>query len=241
MTSPLEVALAQVPIWLRWKLEPNEKGNLTKAPYSATHPGKGSHTTPADWGTLVQARQALDRWGGDGLGVVAAAVDGEFVQGVLDVDGCYSPDSDQRAPWLDAVAEILDGHYCEPSVSGTGLHYHFLVRREVATKRRWRINAKRESTNGGKAHGFELAVSERGGYYLTVRLVGEGELLVVDGARLEALHSAIAAFRPAKPIPTGTRRDLPRHTADDLHRRTPRRWPYCATMTGLPIATPGSA
>ncbi|SEP47896.1 Primase C terminal 2 (PriCT-2) [Rhodospirillales bacterium URHD0017] len=220
MTSPLETALALVPIWLRWKLEPNEKGNLTKAPYSAKHPGKGSHTTPADWGTLAQAQLALERWGGDGLGVVAAAVDHEYVQGELDVDGCYSLDCDQRASWLDPVAEILDGHYCEPSVSGTGLHYHFLVRRDVATRRRWRINAKRETANGGKAHGFELAVLESGGYYLTVTLEGEGELRVLEESQLEALHGAIAAFRPGASKSIGARRAPARPADPDLHTRT---------------------
>ena len=160
-------AVADVPIWFRWKLEPNEKGALTKVPDCAHHEGQASHTKPRDWGTLTQARTSLERWGGNGLGIVATALDDQYVHACLDVDGCYPPDSDQRGEWVEPAAAILAGCYHERSFSLTGEHYHFLVRREVAAKRRWRINAKRPSGSGLKDHGSELAVSLDGGYYLT--------------------------------------------------------------------------
>jgi P4 family phage/plasmid primase-like protien len=213
-------ALADVRLWLRWKRQPKpgKPGDTTKVPYSTHGPGQGSHTRPADWGTLAEARSALARWGGDGLGAVATTIDEQFAHACLDVDGCFPADSDERAGWVDPVAEILDGHYCEVSVSGTGLHYHFLIRRDVAAKRRWRINAKRESGKGQKDHGFELAVSESGGYYLTTTLKGTGELRLLDEPQLEILYDFIAAFRP-KPV-RKSNGGAPKPDDPDLHTRT---------------------
>ena len=125
-------AVADAPIWFRWKLEPNEKGALTKVPYCAHHEGQASHTKPRDWGTLTQARASLERWGGNGLGIVAAAIDDQYVHACLDVDGCYPPDSSKRDEWVEPAAAILAGCYHERSFSQTGEHYHFLIRREGA-------------------------------------------------------------------------------------------------------------
>ena len=188
-------AVANVPIWFRWKLEPNEKGALTKVPYCAHHEGQASHTKPRDWGTLTQARASLERWGGNGLGIVAAAIDDQYVHACLDVDGCYPPDSSKRDEWVEPAAAILAGCYHERSFSRTGEHYHFLVRREGAAKRRWRINAKRPSAGGLKDHGFELAVSLDGGYYLTCTRKGEGELRVIEEPELQALYDYINSFK----------------------------------------------
>ena len=46
--------LAGVPIFLRWKLEPNQKGAQTKVPYCARRDAQASHTRPRDWGTLAE-------------------------------------------------------------------------------------------------------------------------------------------------------------------------------------------
>ena len=213
-------AVADVPIWFRWKLEPNEKGALTKVPYCAHHEGQASHTKPRDRGTLTQARASLERWGGNGLGIVAAALDDQYVHACLDVDGCYPPDSDQRGEWVEPAAAILAGCYHERSFSLTGEHYHFLVRREVAAKRRWRINAKRPSAGGLKDHGFELAVSLDGGYYLTCTLKGEGDLRVIEEPELQALYDYINSFklRPKKQHKAPTSVSSSREP--DLHANT---------------------
>jgi putative DNA primase/helicase len=77
----------------------------------------------------------------------------------------------------------------------------------VGEKRRWRINAKRPSPSGIKDHGFELAVSTSGGYYLTCSLNGDGELRVLEEPGLQALYDAIFDFKPKK------NRDLNGHAA----------------------------
>jgi hypothetical protein len=212
-------ALADKAIWLRWKLERNKKGKLTKVPYDARGPNQGSHTDPASWGSLSEAQAALRQWGGDGIGIVSVAINEHYVHACLDVDACYLPDTDQRGAWVDPAATILDGCYREISVSGTGEHYHFRVRREVAAKRRWRINAKRPSANGQKEHGFELAVSEKGGYYLTCTFKGEGELRVIEEPELKRLYDVVKAFAPPRErrAQTGTG---PSSSDPDLHAHT---------------------
>jgi hypothetical protein len=220
--------LADAKLWVRYKLEHNEKGVLTKVPYSPHGPGKASHTKSTHWGTLAQAQASLERWGGDGLGIVSAAVDHDYVLGCLDIDGCYAPPpgkgdersedySDERTAWVDPAATILDGHYVETSVSGTGLHFYFLVRRAVAEKRRWRVNAKRPSPTGRKDHGFELAARTAGGYYLTTTLKGDGELRVLEEPALQALYDYIVEFRPKKQRETHPGASAP---DEDLHSRT---------------------
>jgi putative DNA primase/helicase len=213
--------VAAAPIWLRWKLEPNENGKLTKVPYSPHGAGQASHTKPSDWGTLAEAKTALKRWGGSGVGAVATAIDDQYVHACLDVDGCFAPDSDERGNWVDPIAAILDGCYCEASVSGTGLHFHFLIRREVVAMQRWRINAKRPSPDGRKDHGFELAVLLRGGYYLTASCQGDGELRVLEEPELQALYDCIKAFQPPKERKAHAGKAAASSSADpDRHTRT---------------------
>jgi primase-polymerase (primpol)-like protein len=61
-------ALAALPNWICWRLEPDSKGRDAKIPYSPMSGRKASSTNPDTWTTLESASEALRRYSYYGLG-----------------------------------------------------------------------------------------------------------------------------------------------------------------------------
>ncbi|GIV60279.1 MAG: hypothetical protein KatS3mg043_1368 [Rhodothermaceae bacterium] len=114
-------ALRERPQWVVWRLEKNEKGELTKPPYCARAPHcKASTTNSATWGTFEEAVRAYEAGRADGIGYVLTEED-PFVG--LDLDDV---DEETARAVLDLVPT-----YCERSPSGRG--YRLIARGEKPT------------------------------------------------------------------------------------------------------------
>lgn len=109
------------PCCVMWRLERNDKGNLTKTPYQ-TNGYKASPTNSRNWTTLDKALEALSTGQFNGVGIVLTKED-PFV--FVDVDHCI----DDEGKLSSLAAEILTALgtgpdvYRELSQSGHGLHF----------------------------------------------------------------------------------------------------------------------
>lgn len=115
--------LRDLPAWLVWKFEPNEKpgGKPRKVPYYAAGGRRyGVHGAPEDRHQLVAfdaARAAAARRGYDGVGFAPM---GDFGIVALDFDACVV-----QGKVIPEVADLLDGTYAEFSPSGLGVRAFF--------------------------------------------------------------------------------------------------------------------
>ncbi len=112
----LPARLVELPRWVCWQKQPNEKDPTKprKVPMRADGGGKASCNRPATWGTFQQAQATLARKKYDGLGFML----GDGIFGV-DIDHCMN--NGQLNELARDIMRRLPT-YTEVSPSGTGLH-----------------------------------------------------------------------------------------------------------------------
>lgn len=126
-------SLAELPQWVAWREEPNERGHLQKLPRNPHNPAyKARSNDPRTWGTRRQARRAADQLpalegeGIRGIGIeLGKIVDGRpLLLGGIDLDSCLNPETGDLTPW---AAEVIDrfASYAEVSPSGKGVKVFF--------------------------------------------------------------------------------------------------------------------
>jgi len=127
--SSLSIAsLANAPRWVAWQTEQNERGRVTKTPYSPSG-GLASSTDPRTWGPLAAARlheQQLDKpYGTGGVGFQLGDLGNGIAVGGIDLDSCRDPETGAIEDWAKEIINRL-GTYTETSPSGTGAKCFFL-------------------------------------------------------------------------------------------------------------------
>jgi hypothetical protein len=192
----MDVDLAQ---WLVWRQETRD-GKPTKVPYRADGRGKARSTDPSTWSSYADAKAAVERGVGEGLGFVLAPDDpyvGVDLDGCVDEDGRIDPAAAEIVARLDSYTEFSPGD---------GLHV-FL---------RGRVPGDRHTTTASL--GDEFAVYDRGRYFtVTGRHVSgtpkaieerQEELEAVYAELLPAPTPVVAGPRPLRALPALADRDL---------------------------------
>lgn len=112
--------LKELPVWILWKLEPDEKGRLTKVPYSANYNGKASSTDSSTWTSFEKAiaKYETQRDEYNGVGIVVSE---KYRIVFIDIDHCIHDGTlDSRAN--DILGAFNGITFAEYSQSGTGIH-----------------------------------------------------------------------------------------------------------------------
>jgi hypothetical protein len=107
-------SLKELRQWLRWKLEPNKDGDLTKVPYQVNG-DKASSTNPNTWTDYQTAVSGVIITNTQGVGFV---VDGGIVG--IDLDGCRDANTGDLTEWAQRIVDALDS-YTEITPSQTGV------------------------------------------------------------------------------------------------------------------------
>lgn len=112
--------LVNLPIWILWKLEPDDKGRMTKVPYSGKYDGRASSSNPNTWTTFDCVMSKLKRTGSqyNGIGV---CVDKSHRLIFIDIDHCVDEEGQVADHALDIVNH-MESQFVELSQSGSGLH-----------------------------------------------------------------------------------------------------------------------
>lgn len=108
------------PIWFLWRMEPNDKGEMTKVPYSALYDGKAKSNFPSTWSTFFQAVNKLvnSTVHYDGVGICVQKSDRLIF---IDIDHCIDSSGSMNEIASDIVSRMKT-QFIETSQSGTGLH-----------------------------------------------------------------------------------------------------------------------
>jgi len=168
-------ALAALPNWVCWRLEPDARtARDAKVPYNPHTGRRASASNPATWGTLAQALACAEKYQFTGIGFVFTQESG--IVG-LDIDHCLV-DGKPNETAADILLR-LPPTYIEISPSGTGLHI-FLR------------GALPAGGNRNSKHGVEMYSSAR---YFT--MTGKG-LSGSSAWRYGPPEKAPAAPKPAK-------------------------------------------
>lgn len=125
----IEPTMRNLHQWVCWRSE-ERGGKNTKVPYSPKTGARGRSDDSTTWGSLAEARRAVEEENHDGVGFVFTAED-PFCG--VDLDACVDPNTGEIEPW---AADILDSlnSYTEFSPSGEGLHV--MVRASLPEGRR---------------------------------------------------------------------------------------------------------
>jgi primase-polymerase (primpol)-like protein len=106
---------------LRWSFTIAEwnakKQRWDKPPYSPHTGRKSSKTDPRTWGTVDQALDAMNRYGGQAVGI---CLDGSERIVAFDLDHCRNPETGEIQPWALEIIQCAES-YAEVSPSGTGI------------------------------------------------------------------------------------------------------------------------
>lgn len=113
-------SLKNLPIWGLWRIERNEKGKLTKVPYSSNYNGRASSTNPDSWSTFDHVWNKYITSLGEYQGV-ALFINKDYHLVFIDLDDCILEDGSlSDIAW--EILEAFEGEYIERSQSGSGLH-----------------------------------------------------------------------------------------------------------------------
>lgn len=111
--------LKQLPQWVVWKKETDEKGKVKKVPRNPITGYGASSTDPETWNTFITARDIYEETKGyDGIGFV---FNNSGIVGV-DLDHCID-ETGQMTETAQEIIQVLDS-YTEYSPSGTGVHIY---------------------------------------------------------------------------------------------------------------------
>lgn len=114
--DPLTLVPAELkakPNWVRWVLEPDKNGNLTKPPYQLNG-DKASYTDPSTWNTFEAVTKGVIS-NTQGVGI---CLDENFI--AFDLDGCRNPETGEFTDWAKRIMTLLGG-YWEVTPSGYGI------------------------------------------------------------------------------------------------------------------------
>lgn len=113
-------SLIRRPIWILWKLEPDQKGRLTKVPYSGKYNGRASSSNSNTWATFDCVMRKLERTGDeyDGVGICIHKSDRLIF---IDVDHAINEEGHINEIGTDIINHMA-GQFVEISQSGSGLH-----------------------------------------------------------------------------------------------------------------------
>jgi hypothetical protein len=116
-------ALAQLPIWVGWRIE-IRNGRPVKIPYNPGNGRRAEADNPGTWRHRASAESWSSNSDGDGVGLMLAGV-GDFHLGGIDLDTCR----DKSGVIADWAREIIDrfASYTEISPSGAGLKIFFAI------------------------------------------------------------------------------------------------------------------
>ena len=111
--------LKQLPQWVVWKKETDEKGKVKKVPRNPITGYGASSTDPETWNTFIPARDIYEETKGyDGIGFV---FNNSGIVGI-DLDHCID-ETGQMTETAQEIIQVLDS-YTEYSPSGTGVHIY---------------------------------------------------------------------------------------------------------------------
>lgn len=113
-------SLKSLPIWVLWKLEQDNKGRMTKVPYSPLYSGHASSSNPNTWSSYQQAVQRY-RSQSDYYNGLAVCISDKYHLVFIDIDHCIDADGVMDSTATDIVSQF-GGQYVEVSQSGTGIH-----------------------------------------------------------------------------------------------------------------------
>lgn len=134
--STIPASLQGFKRWIRWRLQPNEKGRPTKVPDCST---RDAFT----WRTLAQVLDAgpLDSEQGIGFVLTGRVRDGDDGPQVFafDLDGCRDPKTGAIEAWARAIVDAHGRSYCEVTPSGTGLRQWLRVASPPASLTRTKV------------------------------------------------------------------------------------------------------
>lgn len=108
------------PIWILWRLEEDQKGRLTKVPYSAKYNGRASSKKPRQWSTYNEAVRKLIKSNGY-YGGVGICIQPEDRLIFIDIDHCINEDGEMNGIAKDILSQ-MNTQFVEISQSGTGIH-----------------------------------------------------------------------------------------------------------------------
>ena len=113
--------LKALPVWILWKLEPNEKGVMTKVPYSAKYDGRAKANDPSTWATFDQVIEKLNSHPGEYNGIGIELPDnGKIV--FIDIDHCIDENGELDERAIDILDAFGGNTFAEYSQSGKGIH-----------------------------------------------------------------------------------------------------------------------
>ena len=101
-------ALTALPQWVAYRIEKNDKGELTKVPYRADGRGKASSTNPDTWSDYKTALRGVIAHEFNGPGFVFNK--GAGIVGI-DLDHCINPETGEVEEWAAGVVARLDSLY----------------------------------------------------------------------------------------------------------------------------------
>jgi putative DNA primase/helicase len=129
-TAAIPAELKSYPSWVVWRYEERD-GRLTKIPYVPGGENRRASTTDLrTWRTFIEAVEAHQNGGFDGVGFVLSSGD---PYSFIDLDECRDPETRELEVW---AAKIIDsaGGYAEVSPSGRGVH--IIVRGKAPNRKR---------------------------------------------------------------------------------------------------------
>jgi putative DNA primase/helicase len=105
--------------WILWKKEKDNKGRMTKIPYSANYNGKAQSNNSYTWCNYNKAKFIYDSSPGkyDGIGIVLSKKDNIVF---IDIDHCFEDGNISKQ--ADDIIKLFPKSYIELSQSGEGIH-----------------------------------------------------------------------------------------------------------------------
>jgi hypothetical protein len=115
-------SLRAVPQWVCWKIIIDKNGKVQKMP---VNPNKkkvtpASVSDPSTWSTFKKAKEACQRLGLDGIGIVLT--ENDLLVGI-DLDACRDPTTEKIEKWAREIIRDMES-FSEVSPSGTGVHIY---------------------------------------------------------------------------------------------------------------------
>lgn len=195
----LPLPLREKPHWVRYRLEPNSDGKITKIPYQVRNPeAKGSSTNPETWAPFAEAiKECPNPTPESGLGFVFTK---SGLTGI-DLDHAIVPETGEFYPWAEAIVARFDS-YAELSPGGLGIH--ILIRGEMP---------------GGKGHkrAYETGAVEAyssGRFFTMTGRHLSGTPLTIE-PRQDVLTAFVAELWPEKAERPRSSAPLPSLSLDD--------------------------
>lgn len=152
MTEPYAAVpqeMKNLPRWVLWKLEPDDKGKLTKTPKTLGGYNAASDNA-ADWITFDRVKKIVPTTT-SGIGFV---FNDDGITGI-DLDNAFSPDG-SIYPKFREIVETLKDTYIEISPSGKGLHIILRCDERVYTDTETGGKNKKHKDADGNEHGVEI-------------------------------------------------------------------------------------